>query len=80
MYKLKYKGTEATTAGKGALIMKNRALPRNEHLIMDIFWKSDTPLTGRDFERSISGLELSVYRKYADKAGRKTYDCGTWYD
>ena len=35
---------------KGALIMKNRALPRNEHLIMDVFWKSDTPLTGRDLK------------------------------
>lgn len=30
--------------------MKNRALPRNEYLIMDVFWNSETPLTGRDLK------------------------------
>lgn len=30
--------------------MQNTNLPRNEHLIMDIFWEHDDPLTGRDLK------------------------------
>ena len=46
----KMKNTIKLKLHRRGITMKNQALPKNEHLIMDVFWNSDTPLTGRDLK------------------------------